>query len=147
VVLDPDGRVLLLRYDDPPPLGTHWLTPGGGIDPGETAREAALRELREETGWSDVLALQELGTSSRPLARFRQHETHFAARVTVPRRPLSEHGHAVDSIAAWGWFPAHSLPPEPVWPIELPSYLTKIFADLPWSGQGQLSEDLRSDEH
>ncbi|MDQ3158498.1 MAG: NUDIX domain-containing protein, partial [Actinomycetota bacterium] len=34
VVRDPDGRVLLLRYDDPPPMGVHWATPGGGIDPG-----------------------------------------------------------------------------------------------------------------
>lgn len=35
------------RIDNP---GTAWQMPQGGIDPGETAQDAALRELVEETG-------------------------------------------------------------------------------------------------
>jgi 8-oxo-dGTP pyrophosphatase MutT (NUDIX family) len=31
-------------------LAPRWLTPGGGIDEGESAVQAAVRELREETG-------------------------------------------------------------------------------------------------
>ncbi len=41
--------VLLIRRGRPPRLG-EWSLPGGRIEPGERAVEAALRELREETG-------------------------------------------------------------------------------------------------
>lgn len=46
----PDGReVLLIRRGRPPRLG-EWSLPGGRIEFGERAAEAALRELREEAG-------------------------------------------------------------------------------------------------
>jgi ADP-ribose pyrophosphatase YjhB (NUDIX family) len=126
VILDPGGRVLLLRYDDPPPMGVHWATPGGGIDPGETPRDAAGRELREETGWSDVEVGRELGTTHRTVCRgtvVEQHETHFAVHVDAVGRQLDETGHAVDEIAGWRWFDRADLPPQPVWPAELPALI------------------------
>lgn len=39
--------VLITTAKDNP---AHWLFPKGHVEPGETAREAAIRELREETG-------------------------------------------------------------------------------------------------
>jgi 8-oxo-dGTP pyrophosphatase MutT (NUDIX family) len=52
VVLDAAQCVLLFRTRDPtsPELGTWWELPGGGLDPGETHREAIVRELAEEAG-------------------------------------------------------------------------------------------------
>jgi len=44
-----DGQVLLIRRGTPPLTGA-WSLPGGRIEPGERARDAALRELFEETG-------------------------------------------------------------------------------------------------
>jgi 8-oxo-dGTP diphosphatase len=44
-----DGRVLLANRGKPPMEALYSL-PGGLVEPGETLGEAALRELREETG-------------------------------------------------------------------------------------------------
>ncbi len=51
VLIDPSDRVLLVRgHDVDLPERTWWFTVGGGIDPGEDARAAAVREVHEETG-------------------------------------------------------------------------------------------------
>ncbi|GAA2628943.1 hypothetical protein GCM10010399_70800 [Dactylosporangium fulvum] len=51
LLLDPAGRVLLLHGCDPArPSHQYWFTVGGGLEPGETLVEAAIRETFEETG-------------------------------------------------------------------------------------------------
>jgi 8-oxo-dGTP pyrophosphatase MutT (NUDIX family) len=50
LVLDPNDRVLLVRYVNPDTGGHFWTTPGGGIKPAESLEDAIRRELREETG-------------------------------------------------------------------------------------------------
>ncbi|MBK8459060.1 MAG: NUDIX domain-containing protein [Micropruina sp.] len=47
-----DGTAVLLFADTDPgvPGSRWWVTPGGGIDPGETPLAAAVREVAEETG-------------------------------------------------------------------------------------------------
>lgn len=50
-------QMLLIRRGKPPRQG-EWSLPGGRIEPGERAIDAALRELREETGVeADILGL------------------------------------------------------------------------------------------
>lgn len=51
ILLDVDDRVLLLHGCDVDQRArSWWFTVGGGIDPGESQRDAAARELFEETG-------------------------------------------------------------------------------------------------
>ena len=49
VVLDDDGRVLLVRRANEPLKG-EWSLPGGAVDVGETLENGIRREVREETG-------------------------------------------------------------------------------------------------
>jgi 8-oxo-dGTP diphosphatase len=48
-VTDPKGRILFVAQQKGP-FGGHWLLPGGGVEPGESADEAIVREIQEETG-------------------------------------------------------------------------------------------------
>lgn len=49
IVRDTEGRLLLIRRGTEPGRG-RWSVPGGKVEPGEPAKEAAAREVREETG-------------------------------------------------------------------------------------------------
>ncbi len=51
LLFDRDSRILLFLTTAPDTSGVaRWITPGGGVDPGESQLDAALRELHEETG-------------------------------------------------------------------------------------------------
>ncbi|WP_372593422.1 NUDIX hydrolase [Actinotalea sp.] len=88
VVIDELDRVLMLRaHDLGDPGRSWWFTVGGGIDVGEDARDAAVREAAEEVGLTlhrDALigpVLLRSAVFDFALAHCRQDETFFLARV------------------------------------------------------------------
>ena len=127
IVLDPDDRVLLFRYDDGPPNGRHWCTPGGGLNDGEDYEAGARRELAEETGWTDVPLGAEVHQRTLTMeyadATVRQHERFFLARVDAARRELGEvtDMHTCDGIAGWHWWTLAEMDAtnEVIWPSGL----------------------------
>jgi 8-oxo-dGTP pyrophosphatase MutT (NUDIX family) len=51
LLVDDQCRVLLIHDRlDLDVTDSHWIAPGGGLEPGETPAEAAVREVYEETG-------------------------------------------------------------------------------------------------
>ena len=60
VVFDDQGRLLLVQRANPPAQGL-WSLPGGRQEPGETAEQGVVREVREETGLT-VRVEREVGT-------------------------------------------------------------------------------------
>ncbi len=130
-VIITDGQSVLLLADTDPGLpGTRWwVTPGGGIDPGEDALAAAVREVGEETGLVvDAAALigpvatrtVVHGYSDQVLS---QTEAFFLLRVAKPFDPDAA-GLTLDeqiTLDGWAWHRLDELDsvPEPVWPADL----------------------------
>jgi ADP-ribose pyrophosphatase YjhB (NUDIX family) len=134
IVLDPDDRVLLFRYDDGPPNGRHWCTPGGGLNDGEDYATGARRELAEETGWTDVPLGGQVHERTLTMeyadAIVRQHERFFLARVLVTRRQLGDVAamHSSDGIAAWHWWTLAEMDSatEVIWPSGLADLIRSL---------------------
>ncbi len=118
VLLLADGAVLLIRGVDParPELGTWWHTPGGGIDDGESAPDAAAREVHEETGL--VVGPDDLGpvvatrvaTFTFEHVEYRQRESFFA--VSVSRfEPSASHWDEIEqrSLLEYRWWTPDEL--------------------------------------
>jgi 8-oxo-dGTP diphosphatase len=70
-----NGKILLTKRDD----FRVWCMPGGSIDPGETFPQAAIREVREETGL-EVALTRLVGIYSRPAWGF-HHILVFAGTI------------------------------------------------------------------
>jgi 8-oxo-dGTP pyrophosphatase MutT (NUDIX family) len=136
IVLDPQDRVLLFRYDDGPPNGRHWCTPGGGLNDGEDYLAGARRELFEETGWDDVPIGPEVHERTLVMEYadviVRQHERFFVGRTEVADRALGEVAamHVSDGIAAWRWWtlPELDATEEVIWPPGLAGLIRGFLA-------------------
>ena len=99
-------KVMLIERDLEPYAGT-WAIPGGFVRQGETLEEAAVRELQEETGITDVF-LEQLYTFGNPGRDPRGWVVSVAYYALVSPEKHTVQA-ATDARQAL-WFPADALP-------------------------------------
>ncbi|WP_244296451.1 NUDIX domain-containing protein [Stappia sp. TSB10GB4] len=101
---DAEGRLLLVRHS----YLAGWYLPGGAVDVGETLAEAALRELREETGVS--------GGAPVLFAVYHNRRNHIRDHVALYRVAVAEVPEAAFTptreIREAGFFAPQALPPD-----------------------------------
>ncbi|WP_272922176.1 NUDIX hydrolase, partial [Streptomyces sp. SID5614] len=108
VAMTPNGDVLLIERGWPPHEGA-WALPGGHVDRGETALEAAVRELAEETGVRVPTSdLQEIGVFDRP---DRDPRGRYITAAYLAIIPAGTSAVAGDDARTARWWPASDLPP------------------------------------
>ncbi|GAA1975876.1 NUDIX hydrolase [Kitasatospora viridis] len=142
LLLDGQDRVLLFHGFDPAEPGrTWWFTPGGGLKPGEPPREAALRELAEETGLTGVELGPEVAVD---VARFsydgrpyEQRQVFYLARTASARGARPDSSGAEDEeraqLAESRWWTVAELraTAEQVYPAALAELLAGLLEDGP----------------
>lgn len=105
VVIIEEGRVLLIQRAD----FKTWALPGGSVDADESAAQAAIREVREETGL-DVTLTGLIGLYAMPRWIGNTHSAVFSAKVSGGA--LRPHpGEAQEAV----YFATDDLPPHLNW--------------------------------
>ncbi|MFF5666567.1 NUDIX domain-containing protein [Streptomyces griseofuscus] len=108
VVTTTDGYVLLIERGWDPFKG-QWALPGGHVDPGETSRAAAARELSEEAGvHAAPEELVPIGVFDQPDRDPRGRYVTVAYHLTVIPGTIVEAG---DDATNAQWWPLSDLPP------------------------------------
>ncbi|MEX0747829.1 MAG: NUDIX domain-containing protein, partial [Rhodothermales bacterium] len=83
-----------------------WDLPKGKIDPGETERDTAIREVGEELGISDVHVGRSLGATVhgyRHKDRFMVKTTHWFEMTTKAAEFHPEAEEGIESVAWFSW--------------------------------------------
>lgn len=103
IIIEIAGKIVLIKRRNPP-FG--WAIPGGFIDYGESAEDAARREAKEETGL-DIVNLRQFHTYSNPDRDPRHHTISVVFVAQAKGKPK-----ACDDATDVGLFDQDTLPSE-----------------------------------
>lgn len=101
VVVNHQGRILLARRAD----SGRWTIPGGGMKPGESIAQTAIRETKEETG-VDIEVVSLVGIYSNPghVVEFADGEVRQQFSVCFAGRPVGGELAVSDETTDVGYF-------------------------------------------
>ncbi|WP_102125475.1 NUDIX hydrolase [Deinococcus planocerae] len=106
VVLNESGEVLLARERE----DGRWSLPGGWADPGESPRQMAVREVREETGRTvravRLLSVVDKSQHGHPPELWAVYQLNVLCELTRD----SPHPENIETLES-GWFDPENLPP------------------------------------
>ena len=101
VVADDAGRLLLAKRTD----NELWTIPGGGMKPGETIAETAIREVREETGIDvEVATLIGIYSNPRHVVEYSDGEVRQQFSVCFACQPVGGEPTPSDETSEVGYF-------------------------------------------
>ena len=124
MLLIDEGKVLLVKHTYQP----GWYTIGGGVDSGETPRQAMERELKEEVG----------ATVTSPLELFSVYHSRYEKRddyvIFYIGHGCTQETVTSPEIAEQQWFPLHDLPKDitPATQRRIDEYCQKIAISEVW---------------
>lgn len=143
------GRVIMLQRalvpDDP--AGGQWEWPGGGIEPGETPKDAAVREFQEETGSTfpgELAHLAATWTSSDGV--YQAFVFVIPSETDVPINPDQDSRATInpddpdgDQIETVAWWDPASIP-------DMPALRQEVRDSTPWDVVAQASMESQPDD-
>ena len=141
ILISPRDTFLLMMTQAPDSSGfSRWITPGGGVDEGESHLEAAHRELFEETGQRLAIAPEpvwryEFDVSWDQASHNRGYAEYFVAYADEEFEPVSDfwtpEEHIDVTASKWWAVGELSATIDPYEPLSLPDLFHRVLAERP----------------